>query len=222
MPATLVFDLDGTLVDTAPDLAATMNVLLARHGRRTLPGEDVRGLVGRGARILMARAFERTGDAADEALLERLYDEFLRHYSDNLANHSSVFPGVGAALERLAAAGHRLAVCTNKPEAPAKELLARFGLARFFAVVLGGDSLDVRKPDPDHIQVAVERAGGRRGNAVMIGDSTNDLEAARAARIPMIAVSFGYCEPPIATHAPDGLIDHFDELDAALAKLVAA
>jgi len=216
---TIVFDLDGTLVDTAPDLARTMNELLSRHGRDALPAASVRSMVGAGARALMEKAFERTGAPASDALLDQLYLDFLEHYIASIDELSEPYPGVVATLEALKREGAGLAVCTNKPEVASHRLLAALDLDRFFEAVLGGDSLPVRKPHPDHILEAVRRSGGRGERAVMIGDTLNDIEAARNARVPVIAVTYGYSDPPVAAHGPDHLIDEFGQLPALLAEL---
>lgn len=215
-PLTLVFDLDGTLVDTAPDLARTMNTLLTKNGREALEPASVRSMVGQGARALMAKAFERTGGPADDALLDRLYDQFLEHYVGSIDQLSAPYPGVVETLDHFKAASAVMAVCTNKPESASHRLLAALGLDQYFGAVLGGDSLSVRKPHRDHILESVRRAGGDIANAIMIGDTLNDIEAARNAGVPVIAVSYGYSEPPVSTHKPDHLIDDFTALPALI------
>lgn len=216
---TVVFDLDGTLVDTAPDLAAAMNVVLANRGRAHVPLAEVRHMVGQGARALMSKAMAATGTPADEPLLDELYDEFLAYYLNNIADHSTPFPGVTAQLERCRDAGFQLGVCTNKPEAASNLLLDELDMSGFFSAVVGGDSLKVKKPDPEHIHETVRRAGGMVGHAVMVGDSANDIDAARAAETQVIAVSFGYTQIPVRELGPDITIDHFDEFWPALEQL---
>lgn len=218
-PPAILFDLDGTLVDTAPDLAATMNVLLGRRGRRSLALEDVRHMVGGGAKLLMERGMAATGTPATPAEIDRMYDEFLAYYSAHIADESVVFPGVREALDRLAAAGCALAVCTNKPEWPARRLLEELALDHYFGAVLGGDSLPVRKPHPEHLLECIRRMGSAPARAIMVGDSRTDIDAARAAEVPVVAVTFGYTPEPVATFSPDILIDHFDELWDALERL---
>ena len=212
----VIFDLDGTLVDTAPDLAQAMNAVLKMHGRGHVPLEDVRQMVGQGARALMAKGMAATGAAADEALLDRLFDEFLAYYIDHIADYSVPFPGMVAQLERCRDAGFAVGICTNKPEAASHRLLDALSLAHHFDAVVGGDSLAVRKPDPEHIHETVRRAGGRAGRAIMVGDSSNDIDAARNASVPVIAVSFGYTQVPVRELQPDVTIDHFDEFWGAL------
>ena len=218
---TVVFDLDGTLVDTAPDLAAAMNAVLAKRDRAQVPLADVRHMVGQGARALMSKAMAATGEPADEPLLDELYDQFLAYYLNNIADHSTPFPGVTAQLERCLDAGFQLGVCTNKPEAASNLLLDELEMSRYFSAVVGGDSLEVKKPDPEHIHETVRRAGGTVGHAVMVGDSANDIDAARAAETRVIAVSFGYTQIPVRELGPDITIDHFDEFWPALERLTA-
>lgn len=216
IPSAILFDLDGTLVDSAPDLAATMNVLLERRGRRRLTLDDVRHMVGQGAKVLMERGMAATGEPASARDIDRMFDEFLAYYNQHIADESRVFPGVREALERLTDAGCALAVCTNKPEWPARRLLEELDLDGYFGAVVGGDTLKVRKPDPEHLFECVRQLGTPPGRAIMVGDSRTDVDAARAAALPVVAVTFGYTPVPVSTFGPDVLIDHFDELWAAL------
>ena len=218
-PLTIAFDLDGTLVDTAPDLARAMNAVLADHGRAQVPLEDVRHMVGQGARALMKKGMAATGAPASEAELDGLFDEFLAFYLENLSVESRVFDGVVAVLDRCRDAGHLLGVCTNKPEGASRLLLDDVGLATYFQSVVGGDTLPVRKPDPAHITETVSRAGGDIARAVMVGDSANDIDAARNTGVPVIAVSFGYTQTPVRELGPDRVIDHFDAFWEALDAL---
>lgn len=213
---TLIFDLDGTLADTAADLCETMNVVLQRHGRARVPEAEVRGLVGGGARLLMDRGFRATGEPASDALLDQLFEEFIGYYSDHIADHTTLFPGLLDQLERLSASGALLAVCTNKVEALSHQLLDRLDIARFFPVVIGGDTLPVKKPRPDPLWECVTRLGGDRASAVMIGDSETDTGAAIAAGMPSVAVSFGYRRVSLDELGAAHIIDHFDQLPAAL------
>jgi phosphoglycolate phosphatase len=216
---TLVFDLDGTLVDTAPDLIAATNHTLASLGRPAAPAELVRPMVSYGALAMI-----RTGIGAEAADWpeERLYPlltTFIAHYEANIAATSRPFPGLLDALDTLAAAGHTLAVCTNKRERLALALLDELGLTSRFATIAGRDTFPVFKPDPGHLLGTIARCGGCPTRAVMIGDSGVDIAAARNAEVPVIGVSFGYSDPPVASHAPDALIDHYDELIPALSAL---
>ena len=194
---TLIFDLDGTLVDSVPDLAAAVNRLMAT---RSLPGfaaPAITAMVGDGAAALVARAFAAHGHPPDAAALA----DFLADYGAHAAEASRPYPGVGEGLAILAARGWRLAVCTNKPEAPARSLLAALGLARYFAAVAGGDSFPVRKPDPAHLLGTLAAAGGSLPDALMVGDHHNDMEAARAAGMPAIFAAWGYGTPAMAEAA---------------------
>lgn len=217
---TLLFDLDGTLADTALDLCATMNVILERHGRARVPESRVRHLVGGGARLLMERGFRETGAPASEDMLDRLFAEFIAYYSDHIADHTQLWPGVAAQLENLAARGALLGVCTNKPEQLSRQLLATLGVDHYFPVIIGGDTLPVKKPDPEHLYEAIRRLEGDTAHAVMVGDSEADIDAAKNARLPSICVSFGYTRVPVAELGADLVIEHFDEFPAALKRLM--
>lgn len=188
MIRTLVLDLDGTLVDSVPDLAAALNRLMAARGLAGFSRAEVTGMVGDGAAVLLARAFGARGVVQDGGALEA----FLVDYTANTAVETRPFPGVVAGLEALAAEGWRLAVCTNKPEAAARALLGALGMDRFFAAVGGGDTFPVRKPDPAHLVATLRAAGGDPGRAVMSGDHHNDVAAARGAGVPCVFAAWGY------------------------------
>lgn len=217
---TIVFDLDGTLIDTAPDLTAALNHVLDGIGRSPLPASMVRGLVGHGARALVERGMASSGLQPTEAELQTLLDRFLEYYGDNIATLSRPFACVEMTLEHLRARQALLAVCTNKPAGLSNKLFAALGMSARFAVVLGGDSLPVRKPDPLHVIEAIRQAGGDPARAVMVGDSAADINAARAAGVPSIAVSFGYTLASVYELGADLVIDRFDELIEALPKLL--
>lgn len=218
--ATVVFDLDGTLVDTAPDLVATLNFLLVREGLGTLNITEVRSMIGAGARALIARGFAAAGTRLTPERAERLFGDFVARYRDHIADESRPFPGVSTALDRLAAAGARLAVCTNKPTNLSVALLETLNLAHRFAAIVGPDAAPAPKPDPRHLIAAVEAAGGEPSRAILVGDSATDARAARAAGIPLILVSFGYTDIPARDLAPDILIDHFSAVPEACARLL--
>lgn len=223
MPApTIVFDLDGTLVDTAPDLIATLNLVFAREGIAAMPYAAGRTLIGGGVRRMIERGLSERGVAADAAEVERLYQQFIAHYAEHIADASRPFPGLEAALDRLAAAGALLAVCTNKLEWLSVRLLDTLGLTPRFAAICGQDTFGVQKPDPAILRATIERAGGRLDRAVMIGDSAADVAVARAAGVPVIAVDFGYEEVPVAQLKPDRIIRHFNELPPTVQDLLAA
>jgi phosphoglycolate phosphatase len=215
----VVFDLDGTLVDTAPDLHAHLNEMLADLGRPGFALDDVRPMIGDGARMLLRRGLDASGGMPAGVDLEALFAEFLRRYTARPLRFGASFDGVEATLKGLARAGTKLGVCTNKPQAPTDRLLAELDLARHFAVVIGGDSLSVRKPDPGHLLAVLEGLGARPERAVLVGDSANDVSAAAATGIPCILVSFGYTQTPARALGATCVIDHMSELPAALAGL---
>jgi phosphoglycolate phosphatase len=221
MRGTLVFDLDGTLAETAPDIMGTLNYLLAREGLEPLPVSRARELVGAGARALLQRGFAVSGRPLPEDKLEALFNDFLPHYLDHIADLSFLYEGVEAALDRLAGREFQLAVCTNKPEPHSHALLKRLGVHERFAAIAGRETFPFCKPDPRHILETVKKAGGDAARAIMVGDSRADVDAARAAGIPVIGVTFGYTDTPMAQLAPDRIIEHFDALEAAVDSLIA-
>src|ERR1700761_3335759 len=216
---TIVFDLDGTLIDTAPDLIDTLNLTLSRHGLPTVPYEEARPLIGGGARVMIEKALLLEGRSAAAPDVDALYAPFVAHYAEHIADRSRPFPGVEPALDALAAAGHRLAVCTNKLEWLSKRLLDTLGLSSRFATICGQDTFAVQKPDPRIFQATVLQAGGEPTRAIMVGDSITDIRTARAANVPVVAVDFGYTDVPVATLGPDRVISSFVELGAAVAAL---
>lgn len=220
--AVVAFDLDGTLVDTAPDLLGTLNLLLQQEGLAPLPLDVGRPLIGHGARRLLERGFEAARAPLSPERMGELFDRFIAHYLAHIADESRPFPGVPEALGELRAAGARLAVCTNKPTELSIALLDALGMGRFFEAVVGPEAAAARKPDPRHLEAAVAAAGGSMARALMVGDAAPDAEAARAAGTPLILVSFGYTETPARELAPDVLIHHFDELPGACLRLLGA
>jgi phosphoglycolate phosphatase len=210
-PRTLVFDLDGTLVDTSADLCASLNHVLRRYARPEVDPDTVRHLVGHGARALIQRGLALAGED-DPALVEDAVPHFLRYYADHIADGSRPYAGVEAALDELTRAGVVTAVCTNKPEALARRLIGALGWDTRFAAILGGDSLPVKKPDAAHVLGTIDAVGGDRAATVFIGDSSVDVAAARAARVPVIVVSFGFADKPPADLGADAVIDHYDAL----------
>jgi phosphoglycolate phosphatase len=218
---TIVFDLDGTLAETAPDIMATLNIILDKEGLPALPLERARELVGAGARALIERGFRVSGRPLGAAQLDGLFLEFLEIYAARVAEMSHLFDGVEAALDRLAAQGMRLAVCTNKPIRHTRLLLDAFGVTGRFAAIAGRDSYPFFKPDPRHLTLTIAEAGGDVARAIMVGDSKTDISTARAAGVPVIAVPFGYTDVPVESLSPDIVIQHFDEIDAAVARLLA-
>jgi phosphoglycolate phosphatase len=215
--ATIVFDLDGTLVDTAPDLVDTLNVILGREGLPAVPYDVARTLIGHGARHMIARGLALAGSDGD---LDRMFADFLAYYADHVADRSRPFPGVEAALDILAARGCTFAVCTNKLEWLSVRLLTALGLAGRFAAICGQDTFGVQKPHPDALLGTLRRAGGSRDRAVMVGDSQTDIATARAALVPVVAVDFGYTEIPVTELGPDKIISSYNALPAVIATLL--
>ena len=216
---TIVFDLDGTLVDTAPDLIDALNFILAREGMPPVPLQSARGMIGAGARKLLERGLELDGRTFTLTELSRLTDDFIAYYADHIADSSRPFDGLEAALDDLAGHGYRLAVCTNKLEWLSKRLLDRLALSARFAAICGADTFGVAKPDPAIFRQTVARAGGEVTSAIMVGDAGPDVGVARRAGVPVIGVSFGYTEVPIADLKPDRVIDHMSELRTAIEAL---
>jgi phosphoglycolate phosphatase len=213
---TVVFDLDGTLVDTAPDLVDTLNTVLAREGLPAIPYAHARTMVGGGARAMIQRGLEADGRLVSKGKLDQLFVDFIDHYSEHIADASRPFPGVETALNDLAAEGCTLAICTNKLETLSLLLLEALGLTPRFAAICGQDTFGVSKPDPEVFRRTVLQAGGDPRRAVMVGDSATDIRTARAAGVPVVAVDFGYTDIPIAELRPDRVISHYSELTAAL------
>ena len=217
----VVFDLDGTLVDTAPDLVATLNVVLAREGLPPVDYETARNMVGGGARADgRARARRPRDETCRPPRSIGCTRDFIDHYAAHIADRSRPFPGVEAALDTLAERGCRFAVCTNKLEWLSLRLLDALGLSKRFAAICGPDTFGVIKPDPEILLGRSRGPAATRDGAVMVGDSITDIATARAANIPVIAVDFGYTDTPVATLAPDRIISRFADLPAAVHGLV--
>ncbi|MFN3252096.1 phosphoglycolate phosphatase [Roseibium album] len=215
----LVFDLDGTLVSSMEDLVVTLNVVLTANGHREVPQENVVHMVGMGARILLQRGLEFNKIEWTDEMVDPLFRHFLDHYAANIAVHTRPFEGVEASLETFRKQGWKLAVCTNKAERLTLPLLDALDLAKYFDAVVGGDTYERSKPHADPVHGAIERAGGTVEGSIMIGDSGTDINAARNAGIPVIAVDFGYTPVPVSELGPDKVISHFDELGAAIETL---
>lgn len=215
MPRTLLFDLDGTLVDSVPDLTAALNRLLRARGLAPFDAATVTGFVGDGVRALVERAFAARGAVADAAAVTAYTDDYAAHASEA----TRPYPAVPETLAALCHAGWRLAVCTNKPEAPARRLLADLGLERFFAAVGGGDSFPARKPDPAHILGTLRLAGGERARALMVGDHRNDVQAAAGAGMPAIFAAWGYA-PRASAQGAAAIAERFADLPEAAEALL--
>jgi phosphoglycolate phosphatase len=218
---TIVFDLDGTLIDTAPDLISTLNLVLAGEGLPPVEYDAARRMIGGGARGMIERALAAAGRPCPKTELDRMFAAFIEHYAAHIADRSRPFPQLETTLEYLAGQGHRLAVCTNKLEWLSVKLLNSLQLTRHFAAICGQDTFGVQKPDPQMLRLTIERAGGEASRAIMVGDSGTDIRTSRAATVPVIAVDFGYSEVPIAQLRPDRIIGSFADLPAAIRDLEA-
>ncbi|WP_371929892.1 phosphoglycolate phosphatase [Bradyrhizobium sp. CCGUVB1N3] len=217
---TIVFDLDGTLVDTAPDLISALNHVLDREGLPPVPLQTARNMIGAGARKLIERGLEAEGRIVGVEDINRLTADFIAYYADHIADESRPFEGLEAALDHLAERGHRLAVCTNKLEWLSRRLLDALGLSQRFAAICGADTFGVQKPDPTILRETVARAGGQLAASIMVGDAGTDVGVARRAGVPVIGVSFGYTDVPIEELKPDRLIHHMRDLPAAATSLM--
>ncbi len=217
----VVFDLDGTLVDSAPDIHVALNRLLAEHGRPAVELDAAARMVGDGAVKLVERGFQATGAELHSKALQDAVARYLEIYQARLIVDTRPFPGLVDALGRLSGQGCRLGVCTNKPAAPTLGTLRELGLSDYFDAVVAGDTLDVRKPDPAPLLSALTQLGAEPRSAILIGDSPIDVATARAAGVPVGAVSFGYSRIPVAELGADRLIDDYRELDDALVALSA-
>ena len=219
-PRTVVFDLDGTLVDTAPDLINALNHVLAREGLPPVPLQSARPMIGAGARKLIERGLELEGRVASVEDINRLTSDFIDYYAAHIADASRPFDGLEGALDELQAQGFQFAVCTNKLEWLSKLLLDQLGLSSRFSAICGADTFGVSKPDPAILRETVARAGGHLSAAIMVGDAGPDVGVARRAGIPVIGVEFGYTDVPIAELKPDLLIGHMRDLPDAVTSLM--
>jgi phosphoglycolate phosphatase len=221
MALTVVFDLDGTLVDTAPDLIDTLNAVFAREQLPFLDYADARNLIGGGARKMIEAGLTLKGRAPKPGDIDRMFRAFVDHYAAHVADRSQPFPGLDGALDALEAQECRFAVCTNKLEELSRQLLKALRLTHRFDAICGPDTFRIPKPDPEILIRTIEAANGHPRQAVMVGDSGTDIATARAAGVPIVAVDFGYSETPIAELKPDRLISHFDQLATAVMELAA-
>ena len=215
----IVFDLDGTLVDSAPDLIEALNTILAREGLAPLPLERGRKFVGRGGRVLLQLGLEANGASASPARLEEMFAAYLAVYESHLSARTHYYPGVEAALDLLAARGHAFAICTNKFEKPAKMLIRDLGGTDRFRAICGQDTFPVSKPSAAALRLTIEKAGGDPHRAIMVGDTVTDIMTAKNAGLPVVAVDFGYAPEPVGTLGADLVISHFDALPEAVATL---
>ena len=217
--STIIFDLDGTLVDTAPDLIHALNFVMAHEGFSTVPDGLIRPQISLGARNMIRTGLDYHGQASNSRA-DQLFDMFIDFYRANIAKDSCPFEGMLAALEQLKTNGARLGVCTNKTQDMAEQLIDDLGFTHLFEAIAGRDRFDCYKPDPNHLLKTIDLAGGKSDKAVMVGDSPTDINTAIAAALPSVAVSFGYCDIPVTELGATALIEHYDELPAALSTIL--
>jgi phosphoglycolate phosphatase len=217
---TVVFDLDGTLIDTAPDLIDTLNVTLKREGLQAVAYDKARPMIGGGARRMIERALAAENGSAATADVDRMFKDFIEYYAAHIADRSRPYPKLKETLDHLATTGHRLAVCTNKIEWLAVKLLNTLDLVRYFACICGQDTFKVMKPNPEILLGTIRRAGGDPELTVMVGDSGTDISTARNANVPVVAVDFGYTEVPIESLYPDRIISSYVDLPAAIGAVI--
>lgn len=219
----IVFDLDGTLIDTAPDLLDSLNHCLKGVNIEPVDGSEINRIVGFGSRVMIERAFAVRRKNLAPGQLDTLQAEFFDHYTNNVPGRSQPYPGVLEAIERFKQAGYTAAVCTNKLEGMSLALLKALAIDHHFQAICGGDTFPVRKPDPAHLRGTITMAGGNPERAVMVGNSRTDIDTAKAAGIPVIAVDFGYTDRPVHEFEPSRIISHFDQLTVEMAEeLIAA
>ena len=217
---TVIYDLDGTLIDSAQDMRVAVSNVLADHGLPPVSDEDVRIFMGQGSKITMGKAFAKHGRSLDDAALSAVTREFVRYYEADPVSHTTAFDGVAEVVARFARLGLKQGVCTNKFEKPSRMILEHLKLMPPISDVAGADTFPVRKPDPKHILLLVERMGGDPGRAVMIGDSIHDVQAAHAAGLPAVLVSWGYTARPASELGAEAVIERFDALPDTLSQLV--
>ncbi|WP_068081962.1 phosphoglycolate phosphatase [Polycladidibacter stylochi] len=212
----LVFDLDGTLVETMGDLTASLNHALEHAGFEAIEADRVRRMVGAGVKVLVERGLEYNKVQPSAEVVEPMLERFVKYYEAHICVHSHTFDGAVQALEALKDKGWKLAICTNKLEGLAKPLIRALGIEQLFDAVVGGDTFSKNKPDAMPVFGAIDMAGGTKRGSVFIGDSRTDIEAARNAGLPVIAVDFGYTDVPVIELKPDVVISHFNELENAI------
>src|SRR5215475_5027554 len=218
---TVLYDLDGTLIDSAKDMQLAVSHVLADHGLPAVTEDDVRNYMGQGSKVTMAKAFAKYGRALDDGALSAVTREFVRYYEADPVSHTTAFAGVSEVVARFARLGLRQGVCTNKFERPSRMILEHLKLMPPIADVAGADTFPVRKPDPKHILMLVERMGGSADRAVMIGDSIHDVHAAHGAGLPAVLVSWGYTDTPASELGAEQVIERFGDLPQALERIAA-
>jgi len=221
-PAAIIWDLDGTLIDSAPDLAQALNTLLHRHGHATLGENQVRTMIGNGVTKLVERGFAAVGEHLQNEQLQESVAQFLRFYTAAATDRTRMYPGVRDTLQFFANAGVQQGVCTNKPEAISKRILVDLSIADYFNIVVGGDTVAEKKPDPLPLQTCVTALKAKPGDSVLIGDSAVDVETAKALHMPVGIVTHGYSRSPVANLGADFLIDDLSSLPTLIGELRAA
>ncbi len=215
-PPMLVFDLDGTMIDTAPDLLQSLNHVIVSDGLAPVNTQKLRKFVGFGGRVMIQNAYDDARQHLEEDKLDYLVEKFIAHYAANMPGASTPYPGLLDALATLRLANCKFAVCTNKTESLSKQLLEALNLSGELEAICGQDTFPVRKPHPGHLVKTIELAGGDPSHAIMIGDTPTDFSTARAASVALVAVDFGYCDEPVSKYQPDSIISHYDELTPEL------
>jgi len=216
---TIIYDLDGTLIDSAKDMQMAVSHVLADHGLQPVSEDDVRIFMGQGSKITMGKAFAKNGKSLDDTALSAVTREFVRYYEADPVSHTTAFDGVAEVVARFDRLGLKQGVCTNKFEKPSRMILEGLGLMPPITDVAGADTFPVRKPDPKHILLLLERMGGRPERTVMIGDSIHDVEAAHGAGLPAVLVSWGYTVKPASELGAEAVIQRFGALPQALAEI---
>ncbi|MEM7620697.1 MAG: HAD-IA family hydrolase [Pseudomonadota bacterium] len=218
--ASILFDLDGTLIDTAPDLLNALNHTLAHADCSPVQREDINKLIGDGAKAMISAGLKMNDKTLSQNEESHLLNVFLLYYRDNIAVSSKLFEGVIDCLISLKRQNAKLAVCTNKMQDLSVKLLKELNLSDYFETIVGADTLNVRKPHPGHILGTIDLVKGNSRRAIMIGDSINDIKAAQGANIPVVAVNFGYSAQPVETYQPDAIIEHYNTLIPTISKLL--
>ncbi len=220
---TVVFDLDGTLADTSGDLIAAANACFRAMGEGdVLDARTDAGTALKGGRAMLRLGLDRLGRGDDQATIDKYYPLLLEAYAREIDTHTVLYPGAMAAVEALKAAGYRVAVCTNKPEALAHTLLSRLGVREAFGAMVGADTLAIRKPDPEHLYETARRAGGDPAMCLLVGDTDTDRKTATAAGVPCVLVSFGPSGADMAALMPDALLDDYADLPEIVTRLIGA
>ncbi len=214
-PSAIIFDLDGTLVDSAPDLSATLNHLLRKNNRPEIPPEKIRQMVGKAAKALIQKGFSQSGTMPSEMELTKLFNEFIDYYYHNIAVETKIFPSLIQVLEELKSCNIPLGICTNKTLKLSEKLLKELKLFDYFSAITGSDSFKYMKPDPRHILSTLDIIKADPKKAIMVGDSSNDIIAAQRAGIASIGVTFGYTDKHISKYKPTKVIDHYDNFISA-------